>query len=292
MKTYFISSDIHSFYDEYIDALKKQKFDINNPEHILIILGDIFDRGEKSLEIYNFLKNLPKERRILIRGNHEALLRELVQRGYAENHDDHNGTYATLFQLAQLGFKNEADMTHEYYRELARKQLSYGDPGYEEVRLKYRNLRSKLYKGKVKEVLDWIASDEWVNYYETNNYIFVHAWIPTLKHYEFDKWYIPHQVDSETYREDWRNATNTEWEDAMWPCPWQKAKKGLNKTNKIIVCGHWHTSDFFNNLTKQHKDIYYDCPIFKSKRYKLIGLDTCTAASHRVNVLKLTEEEL
>ena len=45
MKTYFVCSDIHGFYKEWVKSLKEAGFNKNNPEHILIVLGDIFDRG-------------------------------------------------------------------------------------------------------------------------------------------------------------------------------------------------------------------------------------------------------
>ena len=78
----------------------------------------------------------------------------------------------------------------------------------------------------------------------------------------------------------------------MWGCPWSKAKSGLNKSGKTIVCGHWHTSDFFNHLkNKNNKKKYsiYDNPIFNSKRYKLIGIDACTAITLSINVFKFEE---
>ena len=68
MKKYFVGSDIHSFYTPFIKELNKKGFDLNNEEHILIICGDLFDRGSESLKLYEFIKSLPKERRILIRG--------------------------------------------------------------------------------------------------------------------------------------------------------------------------------------------------------------------------------
>ena len=68
MKKYFVASDIHGFYTPFIKELNKTGFDLNNEEHILIICGDLFDRGSESLKIYEFIKSLPKERRILIRG--------------------------------------------------------------------------------------------------------------------------------------------------------------------------------------------------------------------------------
>lgn len=294
MKKYFISSDIHSFFDEWQLAITKKGFDIANKDHIIVICGDIFDRGNKPLEVYNFLKSLPKERRILIRGNHEILLREMCERGYSENHDRHNGTNDTVFKLA--GYESEKEFTHGMYRERAKRNLEYGTQAFENFRTLWHNKEKQVFKGKlITEILDWIYSDEWVNYWETNNYIFVHSWIPVQEHYDFAKsmaYGFPVKTSVDSYREDWRNATQTEWDDAMWPCPWKRAKAGFNKTGKTLVVGHWHTSDFYNNLTKQQKRDVYDCPIFKSKRYKLIGLDACTAGSFKVNCLVLTEEEL
>jgi len=66
MKKYFVASDIHSFYTPFIKKLNKASFDLNNEEHILIICGNLFDRGSESLKLYEFIKSLPKERRILI----------------------------------------------------------------------------------------------------------------------------------------------------------------------------------------------------------------------------------
>lgn len=51
MRKYFISSDIHSFYDEWINSLNDSGFDINNPSHIVIIVGDLFDRGQQAITL-------------------------------------------------------------------------------------------------------------------------------------------------------------------------------------------------------------------------------------------------
>ena len=290
MKKYFIISDIHSFYDEMIRCLSKSGFDANNQDHILVVCGDIFDRGTKPFEVYQWLRKFPLDRRILIRGNHETLLKELVERQHAEWHDESNGTYRTLFYLAGL---DKDQITEDYYKQAF--ASDHFDPMHEDqLRREYdQKMDSVFYTDIIKEVLDWIASDEWVNYWETDNYIFCHAWIPTNKQVNWEKsrWMGELIVEAEFYRDDWRNATQTEWDDAMWECPWKKAQDKLNQTGKTIVCGHWHTSDFFNHLTKQRKG-KYECLIFKSKRYKLIGLDACTVVSHQVNVLVLNGEDL
>lgn len=76
---YFVSSDIHGFFDEWQNALKEKGFDLNNPEHKIILCGDLFDRGSQPKEIIDFvLKH--KVKVILIRGNHEDLMEQMIER--------------------------------------------------------------------------------------------------------------------------------------------------------------------------------------------------------------------
>lgn len=274
MKKYFITSDIHSFYTPLIVALEKNEFDINNPEHILVVLGDVFDRGNETLDVYYFLTTtLSEDRIILIRGNHELLYLDLLKKDFPDSYDFNNGTVRTFCQIARYG---EEALSWKYWFMLGEEEP------YERIHQTWKEIVKEV---KNSEITKWIQGKQWINYLETNKYIMVHSWIPTTQVYY--KGYIQ-EVD---YREDWRNATATEWADATWGCPWKKALLGFNKTTKTIVCGHWHTSDFFNNLTKQKKD-EYDCPLFKSKKYKLIGLDACTVASNKINILVLNEDEL
>ena len=302
MKTYYFVSDIHSFFTPLAVALEKKNFELNNPDHILVVLGDVFDRGFETLEVYNFLRSIPDDRLVLIKGNHELLYLELLTKRFPESYDFSNGTVRTFCQIA--GF--DEDMLSQRYwikkafLEEKEKLEQLGDDNayfhaglHEDVLYnKYQNMPQEMWQ-QIKEtvamsdVTKWLQSDKWINYFETNNYICVHSWIPVQEEVKFGGAYI----DEIGPRDNWRNATDFEWEDAMWGCPWSKAKEGWNKTGKTIVCGHWHTSDFFNHLTKQRKG-KYECPLFKSKKYKLIGLDACTAASGKVNVLVLNEDEL
>lgn len=89
---------------------------------------------------------------------------------------------------------------------------------------------------------------------------------------------------------------------AIWGCPYkiyqaccfeQEDRKG-----EILVSGHWHTSDFYNQLLCTNEmekwlDIKKENPIFKSELFPgLIGLDTCTALTKKVNILIIKEEDL
>ena len=108
MKEYFILSDIHSFYNEMMQALQKEGFDTNNRNHIVIVCGDLLDRGPDSKKVVDFFYDLYKQNRcILIRGNHEDLFdRMVITRRYG-SHDFHNGTLKTLGQLQEKPLAEE-----------------------------------------------------------------------------------------------------------------------------------------------------------------------------------------
>lgn len=99
---YFIVSDIHSFYTEFRKSIYKAGFRLNNPEHKLVILGDLFDRGKESVELFKFLQRHNKKI-IYVCGNHEELFLELTEKHYVQTHDFTNGTLSTFLQFAGTG---------------------------------------------------------------------------------------------------------------------------------------------------------------------------------------------
>lgn len=96
---YFITSDLHSYYTPLKKSLDSVKYD-NNKDHTLVILGDIFDRGKETRKLYEFLSSIPKERLILVKGNHEYLLDQLLEKKLPDDFDFGNGTVFTCCQLA------------------------------------------------------------------------------------------------------------------------------------------------------------------------------------------------
>jgi len=284
MKTYFVSSDIHGFFKEWQIGLKKAGFDINNENHILIVLGDLFDRGKEALEVYRFVKSIPEERIILIKGNHEYLYEELLNKRFPDNFDITNGTLDTFCQIAG---KTVEELSYSYWFKLGNTEPY--------------DLIIKTWEEIVKavndsEITSWIKSDKWKHYYEFDKYIFVHSFIP-LRSLDFlPGYYINNRMME--YFPDWREtASSREWNDATWGCPWKLYYNGYFKEEerkgKILVCGHWHTSDFFNELLYKKKpekqlDMRLSNPIFISDEWPgLIGIDACTALTKVVNVLVL-----
>lgn len=99
---YFVTSDIHSFFDEFKSAIDVAGFKPRNKDHTLIVCGDIFDRGQKTVEVFNYLKKIPRKRRILVRGNHEDLFEELLEKSFPDKHDFSNGTVRTFCAIANV----------------------------------------------------------------------------------------------------------------------------------------------------------------------------------------------
>lgn len=95
MKKYFVFSDVHGFYDEFMRDLIASGFDKLNPKHILVSCGDNFDRGPQSFEMFEFLNKFPEDRKYLVKGNHEHLLEDLAERNEILPNDIVNGTSDT-----------------------------------------------------------------------------------------------------------------------------------------------------------------------------------------------------
>ena len=255
----FVTSDIHSFYEPFIKALTDAGFDENNQEHWLIVCGDCFDRGPDSEKLLHFLMQL--ERKVLVKGNHDLLLTSCCYRGYPQWHDASNGTRGTIEDIGGYG-----------------DGISFADCCTNTLN------KTAAYR------------DSLVNYFETEKYIFVHSWIPTITGYEKGASKPWHQVGKYyEYKEDWRNSSKAEWEEAMWGNPFFKAQDGMNKTGKTIVFGHWHCSlghlmDSGGELSEFGKDAKWD-PYF-NKDQGIIGVDRCTAHTGEVNVVVLEDNFL
>jgi hypothetical protein len=110
----------------------------------------------------------------------------------------------------------------------------------------------------------------------------VHSFIP-LKHSEGSQ-------ENFEYDPDWRDASSAAWEHAMWGNPFAMAERGLNKTGKTIVFGHWHCSTGWakeEGRSEFMDDAKWD--IYRNEEQKIIGLDRCTVHTGKVNVLVIED---
>ena len=264
----FVISDIHSFYDQMIDALKKAGYDKENPNHMLIVLGDLLDRGPDPVKCLDFINSIPDSNKILIKGNHEDLIEEAMSRHYFANHDYHNRTYETALALSGLDMSEGEDAVLEAAK-------------CNEAWQKYINST--------------------IDYYETSKYVFVHGWIPTgLTVSQDAKWknlpdiYKPAVMG---YIKSWRHGN---WYDARWTNGMNAWYQGIVVPKKTVYCGHYHTSwgwanlrndgvEFLNPIEtmyidpetgKQEPHAVFDA--FKDKG--ICAIDACTALTGKVNI--------
>ena len=84
MYKYFLFSDIHGRDLTLLKTkLKEVGFDENNPNHILVSLGDLFDRGHDSYNLMKYLNSMMKIKRcIALWGNHETILASWLYSNY------------------------------------------------------------------------------------------------------------------------------------------------------------------------------------------------------------------
>lgn len=248
MPKFFVTSDIHSYYNELIIALHNAGFDEDNEDHYLVVCGDCWDRGLDSNKVFKYLRDLP--RKVLVKGNHEQLLVDCCQRGYPMSHDHHNGTVHTI------------------------RDLGYGDEFEDWCAYTLKKVRPLI--------------DSMVNYFETKNYVFVHSWIPVINKDGLPAHYTRNREFE--FNPDWRNASQKEWDEAMWGNPFDMAERGL-MPDKTVIFGHWHCSVGWAK-TEHRGEFGYDAKFDPYYGDGFIAIDACTAHSHKCNVIVIEDEFL
>ena len=152
---YFVTSDIHGHYQVLLHELKKVEFDEENNNHQLLILGDMFDRGDESKEVFEYLYRLNKEgKATIILGNHDTFMIELLEGNYnrALFNVERNGFMRTLVSFTENKLKKTDSL--KKYKETIERKYPY--------------------------ILKWLKSLPL--YLEIDEYIFVHGGIdPSLK---------------------------------------------------------------------------------------------------------------
>lgn len=267
--TYFVLSDIHGYYDEMMTALNKNGFDINNPEHSIIICGDLFDRGSKPKETFEFFKNLG-ERFIYVRGNHEDLLFECMHSiEIGEQIDFAHFSNKTVKTIADFCGMNESNFYYFQCTESFSKEV----------------LR------RMQPVLDFISKKS-VNFYEIKDYIFVHGWLPCFcddkSIYRTKRKYIL------SPRELWDKDSDL-WIQARWINGMDAWKQGNVVENKTIVCGHFSSSWGWSHIRQKRKEYPNKSRIGWEKSFEpfvdngIIAIDACTAYSGIVNCIVIDE---
>ena len=246
---YYVTADVHGFYSELRKALTEAGYFSDEEPHKLIILGDLFDRGQEAKLLQQFvLELMEKDEVILIRGNHEDLFVDMVTSGDGIQLRHHvlNGTYSTALQLTDFDMAMADIRPHDFAE--AAQNTPY-----------FRKIIPSM-----------------IDYYETDHFVFVHGWIPCIRN-----------RDGYSYYSVWRNASAKEWAEARWYNGIDAAVTAQEE--KTIVCGHWHTSYGHCKYEKKCSEFGDDADFTPYQAPGIIAMDACTARSGFVNVLVLED---
>ena len=251
---YYVTADPHGYFSIMRAQLNKAGFFADTEPHKLIICGDCFDRGKEAVKMQNFiLREMEKDEIILVKGNHEDLFEDLIWRdhGLPYDYNVHNGTYQTGLQLTKWPAETATSAPMQF---------------------KSAMMRTPYYKDIIPAMR---------NYYETKNHIFVHGWIPAIRHYD----------QTFTYYDEWREASEGEWRSARWyngMDAWYTAPV----PGKTVVCGHWDVC-YGHNRFEHQGGLKSEKPDFSPfVAPGIIALDACTALSRKVNVVIIEDEEI
>lgn len=266
MKKIFAVSDIHGNYQALKKALDNAGFDEDSDSHLLVVLGDHFDRGEESLTVYQYLKKLTdKNKAITIMGNHDLMFIDYLE-----------GTVLDPFNYFRNGERETfADFWHrtDPFESWCAVDAQIEQPTNGDF-ARWLNIVSKDINEEYPELLEWLKNQPY--YYETKNYIFTHGAIDTSVY----DWHNPH-----CYRygyTDWEALT---WDDGSF------FGKNINNTDKTIVIGHFGTNHLRNMyyLKDNNED---DFSILERRDKKVIALDATSILSNQINVLVIEDELL
>lgn len=247
---YFVVSDVHSFFKELMDALTEKGFEIDNKEHILCICGDLFDRGDETVKLYEFVKELQASGRLIyVKGNHEDLLEECVQEismgRVPGRHHFSNGTVKTICMLC------------------GQSEWIVYDPTW----------RDKICE-TMRPILEFI-NNNCINSAEIGDYILVHGWIPSFSYLNDFR---------NGYDSDWKMAR---WFNGM--DMWRNPKNRVEGKTVVCGHWHcsWGWSHIRQERKewpqKNRKDWLESFEPFVDDG--IIAIDACTAYTGKINVL-------
>ena len=246
---YYITSDVHGFYDELRTALQASGYFEDTTPHKLVILGDLFDRGSQVKELQAFVLDLmERDEIILIRGNHEDLFEEFatVDQGASYSHHIMNGTYETALLLT--GYSIENGMDNLGFAEAIRETDFF------------------------KRIIPSMKP-----YFETDNYIFTHGWIPCIRE----------RNGSYSYYSTWRDASADEWAAARWINGMDAAHQA--PAEKTVVCGHWHASYGHRRYEGSCYEYGSDADFSPYYGPGVIAIDASVSLSKKLNVIVIED---
>lgn len=253
---FFVVSDVHGHYSELRRALKRAGFKVTEPSHKLVVVGDSFDRGSESYELYKWLSKLIKKgKAIVLRGNHTYFFESVLNKTERGFNFQHNGLDKTIDSFMH--------QTRAFEMFLLFNNLEYNQESFDKFISHVSDSIQKEFP-TIKEEIEALP-----DYFETQNYIFTHGII-------FNN-------------QDFRNTPTSYWrKENHWAKPEDYATGYWNMTGKTIVVGHLDTETIKRALKRrEHLELVQDKPYHTLyvKQFDTFFLDGCTILTKRINVL-------
>lgn len=257
---FFVVSDIHGHYTELRKALYKAGFRQSEDFHKLVVVGDSFDRGTESYEVYKWLNKLRKKgKAIVLRGNHTTFFEGILDKTERGFNFQHNGVDDTIDSFMHQTRAFEMYLLYhnlEYNQENFDKFISYVS---DSILKEFPNIKEDV--------------ESLPDYFETEHYIFTHGIIFT--------------------GEDYRNLSKECWRhENHWARPEDFSSKFWNMSGKTLVVGHLDTETVKRaiahreNLTLVQDEPYSTLYV---KQFDTYFLDGCTILTKKINVLVIED---
>lgn len=265
-KKIFVVSDIHGHFDELIESLNEKGYNEDDENNLLLVLGDHFDRGTQSLQVYEYLKRLTDEgKAITIMGNHDLMFIDYLE-----------GTVIDPFNYFRNGESETfAEFWHRTkpFESWCMIDKNIGQPTDRDF-IQWLSVAVKDINEEYPELLSWLKNQPY--YFETKNYIFTHGAIDT----KAADWHNPH-----CYRYSYVDWDALTWDDGSF------FGSDIENTDKKVVIGHFGTDHLRDkyNLKKNGEE---DFSILRREDGRVIAIDGTTICSKKVNVLVIEREEL
>jgi len=248
---YYVCSDIHGFCTPFVNSITEAGFFSDPEPHILVILGDLFDRGNQAALLQDYLLDLWRRKLVIfIKGNHEDLYESFAAADdkIPYRYYDINRTLDTATQLTGVSKEQALDNIYS---------------------LMSRAMQTPLFTEIIPEMRDYL---------ETEHFIFTHGWIPCIKE----------GVNRFSYLYDWRNADKSTWKSARW-INGIEAARTVREIGKTIVCGHWHCSYGHYRYGNGKAEIGDNADYSPFYSEGIIAIDACTSRSGICNCIVIDD---
>ena len=266
-KTFFVLSDVHGEAKVLDKELNASGFSKRDKNHMLVFLGDMFDRGPNSYSIYHFLMDFKRQgRAIILKGNHETFFQEFLSLGTSK---DKLLKKQVIFNMLHNGL----DKTIESFYHSTGYEDDEGDIDYLFKQYTVPRLSEMLNNNYPKLLPDIRKMPV---YFETDHFIFSHAGISPL-------------ADADTWKED--------IDHMLWDI--KNSHKEITYTNKTVVFGHHHAARvrtlshgnggdvrLNENIIAVHASNQENRPFQINNK---IAIDACTNLSKAINILVIKD---